>query len=139
MGPFIQYVAELGAGIIKVPEGQGPFFACLNACGHPAHGKEILTEVAFFHYPALSRGVPGIDPLYKGSWITEVEAPGAIWACGHTEATAYAAMVVYHDDPVFGPLKSSLGRACPDTGRVIAVVAQEQKPLLPQSLRNQSV
>ena len=49
---------------------------------------------------------------------------GPIGTSSHAEAAADAAMVVHHHDSVFLAFEGRLGRADADTGRIVAVVAQ---------------
>ena len=61
--------------------------------------------------------------------LAPVEAARAVGAPGHAEAAADAAVEVHHHDPV-RPLVGGLGRADPDAGRVLAVVAEDHDVLV---------
>ncbi len=91
-----------------------------------ALGEELGAEVALFHHARLPGGIVREGFLDIGPGVPPVEAPGREGATRHAVAAADAAVHVHHDHAVVPP-EGGLGGAHPDTGRIVAVVAEQQE------------
>ena len=95
---------------------------------HFTFSQTLCTEFTLLHH-ALRPGRKIIIRFFQmRTRVHEVETPGTVRAASHAVTAADTAVKIHHDDAIF-TLERSLGRANPNTRRIVAMVTQGQRGL----------
>src|SRR5210317_115160 len=126
---LFQYFAYLRMRIIQIAKDHCAAGAAgLNTGWLQPFYEPLHAEIAFFNHPAHTcREFFVVCCLVnKRPWVTPIKTSHAVRAGCHAETAAYAAVIIHGHYAILA-LEGCFGRTCPDTWRVVTMVAEHQK------------
>lgn len=122
---FPQQFSDLGIGVIEIAKDQClALTTCLDTGWKFANFDAANAEVAFFNDAAHSPWFVRVQVADIRRGFSIVETAHSIGTGGHAEPATDAAVII-HDHNTILVAEGSLGRTNPDTGWVVAMVAED--------------